>query len=366
MGCVLLLALLGGIILRCVWVARRACSPQSALIAMGYAGMLIAQVGVNVGMCLYVFPVVGITLPFISYGGSPSSPCSRPWHRLQHQDARFARLAAGPKSTMIKAAARRAGLDSCPRRKPGETFACWNPEKLSDTCIAVSPGGKLWMKKGRNLNMDVTRLSLRPGVRLTAVRTEKIQVQCAGGPPAGPAVGEDRLSGRPGAGGAPPGHGAAPGHGVPLRRPGRAVRRLPGALGPQAGGDPVRGLYRQLPGRRLRPGGGGHPGARRPPCWRRSCCGPIPRTGPSARTTPGRSGTTWWTASGPRSTTSGSTPSCGWWPRCAGRSPSGWTSWGTRPPPPPSGRRICGPGTRISSLRPRWSSTTAARQTPSG
>ena len=69
-GCVLLLALLGAIILRCVWVARRACSPQSAFIAMGYAGMLLAQVGVNVGMCLYVFPVVGITLPFISYGGS--------------------------------------------------------------------------------------------------------------------------------------------------------------------------------------------------------------------------------------------------------------------------------------------------------
>ena len=69
-GCMLLLALLGAIILRCVWVARRACSPQSAFIAMGYAGMLIAQVAVNVGMCLYVFPVVGITLPFISYGGS--------------------------------------------------------------------------------------------------------------------------------------------------------------------------------------------------------------------------------------------------------------------------------------------------------
>ena len=36
-------------------------SPQSALIAMGYAGMLTAQVAVNVGMCLYVFPVVGLT-----------------------------------------------------------------------------------------------------------------------------------------------------------------------------------------------------------------------------------------------------------------------------------------------------------------
>ncbi len=69
-GCLLLLALLAAIILRCVWVARRACSPQSAFIAMGYAGMLLTQVGINVGMCLYVFPVVGLTLPFISYGGS--------------------------------------------------------------------------------------------------------------------------------------------------------------------------------------------------------------------------------------------------------------------------------------------------------
>lgn len=69
-GCCLLLLMLALIILRCVWVARRACSHQSALIAMGYAGMLLAQVGVNVGMCLYIFPVVGLTLPFISYGGS--------------------------------------------------------------------------------------------------------------------------------------------------------------------------------------------------------------------------------------------------------------------------------------------------------
>ena len=69
-GCLLLLALLAAIILRCIWVARRACSPKSAFIAMGYAGMLLAQVGVNVGMCLYVLPVVGLTLPFICYGGS--------------------------------------------------------------------------------------------------------------------------------------------------------------------------------------------------------------------------------------------------------------------------------------------------------
>ena len=70
LGCCLLLLLLGAIIVRCFWVARRACSPQSALIAAGYGGMLLIQVGVNVGMCLYIFPVVGLTLPFVSSGGS--------------------------------------------------------------------------------------------------------------------------------------------------------------------------------------------------------------------------------------------------------------------------------------------------------
>lgn len=69
-GCAVLLLLLFAIIARCVWVARRANSFQSALIAAGMAGMLTAQVCINVGMCLYVFPVVGITLPFVSSGGT--------------------------------------------------------------------------------------------------------------------------------------------------------------------------------------------------------------------------------------------------------------------------------------------------------
>ena len=69
-GCALVLLLLSAIILRCIWVSRRASSPHSALIAMGFAGMLLIQTAVNVGMCLYVFPVIGLTLPFFSYGGS--------------------------------------------------------------------------------------------------------------------------------------------------------------------------------------------------------------------------------------------------------------------------------------------------------
>ena len=69
-GCMALLLLLSGIVLRCVWVGRHASSPFNAYVCMGMAGMLLAQITFNVGMCLYVFPVVGLTLPFISYGGS--------------------------------------------------------------------------------------------------------------------------------------------------------------------------------------------------------------------------------------------------------------------------------------------------------
>lgn len=69
-GCVLLLVLLCAIVLRCVWVSRRAKSHMSSYIAMGFAGMLIVQTVLNVAMCLFVGPVIGLTLPFISYGGS--------------------------------------------------------------------------------------------------------------------------------------------------------------------------------------------------------------------------------------------------------------------------------------------------------
>ena len=69
-GCLALLLLLSLIILRCIWVARNASSPFYAYVSMGMAGMLLIQVAANVGMCLFVFPVMGLTLPFVSYGGS--------------------------------------------------------------------------------------------------------------------------------------------------------------------------------------------------------------------------------------------------------------------------------------------------------
>lgn len=69
-GCALVLLLLTLIIWRCFRVARTARSPMEQLICVGTAGMLIFQTVENVGMCLFVMPVIGLTLPFFSYGGS--------------------------------------------------------------------------------------------------------------------------------------------------------------------------------------------------------------------------------------------------------------------------------------------------------
>ncbi len=53
-----------------VVIAGRTKDPFGRLIAVGLAAMLAVQAAVNIGMCLGVAPIVGITLPFISAGGT--------------------------------------------------------------------------------------------------------------------------------------------------------------------------------------------------------------------------------------------------------------------------------------------------------
>ena len=69
-GCLTLLTILVLIVLRCLWNSRQASSPFAAYVCTGMGCMLMTQIVLNVGMCLYVLPVMGLTLPFISYGGS--------------------------------------------------------------------------------------------------------------------------------------------------------------------------------------------------------------------------------------------------------------------------------------------------------
>lgn len=69
-GCIVCMLLLFAIILRCFYIAYRTNSYMNRLICVGVGGMLLFQVFINVGMCLGVLPIIGLTLPFFSYGGS--------------------------------------------------------------------------------------------------------------------------------------------------------------------------------------------------------------------------------------------------------------------------------------------------------
>ena len=58
------------LIIRLLYLARHARKDCGANICMGVCAIMIAQTVENIGMCLGMLPVVGITLPFLSYGGS--------------------------------------------------------------------------------------------------------------------------------------------------------------------------------------------------------------------------------------------------------------------------------------------------------
>ena len=69
-GACLVLLLLMIIVIRCIQVGLRSGSTMSMLVCFGVAATVVFQTFENVGMCIGIAPVVGITLPFFSYGGS--------------------------------------------------------------------------------------------------------------------------------------------------------------------------------------------------------------------------------------------------------------------------------------------------------
>ncbi|MBO4933402.1 MAG: FtsW/RodA/SpoVE family cell cycle protein [Clostridia bacterium] len=70
MAAFLYIILITTMILRILWIARGTRKNYAMYICVGIAGMLLAQSAENIGMCLAMLPVVGITLPFFSYGVS--------------------------------------------------------------------------------------------------------------------------------------------------------------------------------------------------------------------------------------------------------------------------------------------------------
>ena len=69
-GAVLIILVLALIIWRCFYIASKAQNNFGSLIASGIGFLILTQVVINIGMTIGVMPIIGIPLPFLSYGSS--------------------------------------------------------------------------------------------------------------------------------------------------------------------------------------------------------------------------------------------------------------------------------------------------------
>jgi rod shape determining protein RodA len=69
-GCMTVIVLYYLMLLKTFEIAKKARDREGAILATGIAGMFAVQAIVNISMTLGLLPVAGLTLPFMSYGGS--------------------------------------------------------------------------------------------------------------------------------------------------------------------------------------------------------------------------------------------------------------------------------------------------------
>ncbi len=69
-GCLLVFAILLFIIIRIMYISTVSKDTTGKIICAGVFGMFAAQLAINVGMVLALLPVIGVTLPFFSAGGT--------------------------------------------------------------------------------------------------------------------------------------------------------------------------------------------------------------------------------------------------------------------------------------------------------
>jgi len=69
-GVIVVIILLVLVIIRCFHISQIASDAFGSLIAYGFGFLIFFQTAVNIGVNINVIPVTGLTLPFVSYGGS--------------------------------------------------------------------------------------------------------------------------------------------------------------------------------------------------------------------------------------------------------------------------------------------------------
>jgi rod shape determining protein RodA len=70
LGATVVVGLFLVLLVRIILVAERQRSPYSRIYGYGVASIIFFHVFVNIGMTIGLMPVIGIPLPFFSYGGS--------------------------------------------------------------------------------------------------------------------------------------------------------------------------------------------------------------------------------------------------------------------------------------------------------
>ena len=69
-GTVLVLLLIVFLWIRILSIARRSADVSGSLVCVGVFGMMMAQTVINIGMNLSLLPVIGVTLPLFTAGGT--------------------------------------------------------------------------------------------------------------------------------------------------------------------------------------------------------------------------------------------------------------------------------------------------------
>lgn len=72
LGCLVLLGLYFYLITMGLDIAKKAKTPFGTMLALGLTAMFFWQTVINIAMALGLLPIVGVPLPFMSYGGSTS------------------------------------------------------------------------------------------------------------------------------------------------------------------------------------------------------------------------------------------------------------------------------------------------------
>ena len=75
LGALALLVLIGAIVVRIMQIADQSSGNAGYFMASGIGIMLATQAIINIGVAAHMLPVTGLTLPFVSYGGSSLVTC---------------------------------------------------------------------------------------------------------------------------------------------------------------------------------------------------------------------------------------------------------------------------------------------------